>query len=81
MAETMELQPSYQSSQTVLSSICGCNPCGKRAIYVNAFCDVQFKSHWRERLVVVDDGATCYWQAVYDPVAKKFSQLKVNSRG
>jgi hypothetical protein len=52
----------------------------KKGIYVNAFCNRQDLSYWRDRLVVVDDGATCYWQAVYDPITKKFSSLRINSR-
>lgn len=53
---------------------------GKRRIYVNAFCAKEFLSDWRDRLIVVDDGATCFWQALYDPATKKFSSLTINSR-
>jgi hypothetical protein len=54
---------------------------GRMTIYVNAFCDKQPLSYWRDRLVVVDDGATCYWQALFDPTTKKFSALTINARG
>jgi len=54
---------------------------GEKVIYINAFCDPQPLSYWRDRLVVVYDGATCYWQALYDPTTKKFSELRINSRG
>jgi hypothetical protein len=54
---------------------------GQRRIYVNAFCDEQLRSEWRDRLVVVNDGATCFWQALYDPTIKKFSNLRINARG
>jgi hypothetical protein len=35
---------------------------GRNLLYVNAFCDAP--SYWRKRLVIVSDGATCYWQAL-----------------
>jgi len=53
---------------------------GKQKIFVNAFCDGQSFSDWRDRLVVVSDGATCYWQALYDPATKQFSNLRINAR-
>ena len=53
---------------------------GKKLIYVNAFCDAPPPPDWRNRLHLVTDGATCYWQALYDPATKKFSSLTINSR-
>lgn len=53
----------------------------KKLIYVNAFCDEQSHSNWREKLVFVNDGATCYWQALFDPVSKRFVDLRINPRG
>lgn len=53
---------------------------GKRRIFVNAFCEVDDLSDWRERLVVVDDGATCFWHALYDPSSGTFSNLEINPR-
>lgn len=53
---------------------------GKRRIYINAFCDDPPPSDWRSRLYVVVDGATCYWQAFYDPDTKTFSNLTINAR-
>jgi hypothetical protein len=53
---------------------------GQRRIYVNAFCDEHLRSHWRDQLVVVQDGATCFWQALYDPVTNRFSNLRINAR-
>jgi len=49
-------------------------------IYVNAFCDDPPPPDWRTHLYVVIDGATCYWQALYDPVTKTFSNLTINAR-
>lgn len=55
---------------------------GKKLIYVNAFCDDELPPFdWRNHLYVVTDGATCYWQAIYDPATKKISSLTINSRG
>jgi hypothetical protein len=53
---------------------------GKRQIYINAFCDDPPPSDWRSRLFVVIDGATCDWQAFYDPDTKSFSDLTINAR-
>jgi hypothetical protein len=53
---------------------------GERRIYINAFCDDPPPSDWRKRLHVVIDGATCYWQALYDPATKTFSNLTINAR-
>ena len=35
-------------------------------------------SDWRSHLYVVVDGATCYWQALYDPSTKSFSNHAIN---
>src|SRR6185437_990222 len=53
---------------------------GKRRIYINAFCVDPPPSDWRKRLYVVYDGATCFWQAFYDPSAGTFSDLTINPR-
>jgi hypothetical protein len=55
---------------------------GKKLIYINAFCEDELSPFdWHTHLYVVTDGATCYWQALYDPVTKKISSLTINSRG
>jgi hypothetical protein len=43
---------------------------GKKVLWVKAFCDERPPADWRSRLVVVDDGATCYWQAWFDSTTK-----------
>ena len=53
---------------------------GRRLIYVSALCDDPPPSYWRTRFVVVVDGATCYWQAFYDPATKRYSHLTINAR-
>lgn len=52
----------------------------QRRLYVNAFCDEKPPADWRTRLFEVSDGATCYWQALYDPATKTYSQLTINAR-
>jgi hypothetical protein len=53
---------------------------GKREIFVNAFCDAEPASDWRNHLVIVYDGDICYWQAPYDPLTQQFSNLRINAR-
>jgi hypothetical protein len=52
---------------------------GRNLIYVNASCEEPPPS-WHHRLYVVVDGATCFWQALYDPTTKTFSHLTINAR-
>ncbi len=52
----------------------------QKRIYVNAFCDEGPLAYWRDKLVVVIDGGTCFYQVLYDPAAKKFSNLRINAR-
>ena len=51
---------------------------GKQLIYINAFCDEAQFPDWHRRLVVVFDGGSCYWQALYEPVTHGFSALLVH---
>ena len=53
---------------------------GQRQIYVNAFCENPPPPDWRDHLYVVIDGATCFWQAFYNPITKTFSNLTINAR-
>ncbi len=53
---------------------------GQHRVYVNASCDETPPPTWRSHLYVVIDGATCYWQALYDPATKTFSYLTINAR-
>ena len=52
---------------------------GKRLIYINAFCNQFLVSYWRQQLVVVFDGGSCCWQAIYDPAQSKFSALRIDA--
>jgi hypothetical protein len=51
---------------------------GRNLLYVNGFCKAP--SYWHTQLVVVLDGGSCYWQALYDPATDKYSNLTVNGR-
>ena len=54
---------------------------GKKLIFVNASCGigVDDSDEWRHHLQVVYDGGKCFWQAFYDPLTQKFSNLKINA--
>ena len=52
---------------------------GKRLVYVNAFRDES--PNWRQRIVVIMDGGTRCWQALYDPAAHVFLTLRINGEG
>lgn len=52
----------------------------QKRIYINAFCDAPPPTNWRSHFYVVIDGASCYWQALYDPATKQFSNLTINAR-
>jgi hypothetical protein len=52
----------------------------RRMIFVDAFCDLKGFDYWQEHLVIVSDGATCFWHALYDPASGKFTYLQINGR-
>ena len=56
---------------------------GHQRIYVNAFCQghTATDERWRTEFVLVQDGGSCYFQAVYDVESKHFIQLSVNGVG
>jgi hypothetical protein len=76
----MEFQNSHRPSRAVLQAIRAGTSCGKMPLYLNAFCDENPPAYRRQRRVIVADGATCYWQAFYDPATKKYSHLTINAR-
>lgn len=51
---------------------------GRKLVYINAFCDDIPVSYWRAQLVLINDGGTCCWQALYDPLKREFSGLRIN---
>jgi hypothetical protein len=50
---------------------------GRNVVFVNAFCVVP-PSYTSERFVLVLDGGPCFFQAKYDPLAKRFIHLAFN---
>jgi hypothetical protein len=53
---------------------------GKKTIFVNAMCRTEPGEDWRKHLTLVMDGGKCFWNAVYDPSTRTFSNLVVNGR-
>jgi hypothetical protein len=57
---------------------------GRKLIYINAFGGgsdrIPFDIPWRKTPVVVCDGGSAHWGAIYDPKTHKFSQLQFNGR-
>lgn len=49
---------------------------GKRRVYVNAFCSAT--PAWREQVVAVKDGGSCYFQAIFDIGAGAYVDIRVN---
>jgi hypothetical protein len=54
---------------------------GREEIYINALCRQIPMSDWRKGLIGVDDGGTCFWQALYVPETKQYSGLRINGTG
>lgn len=52
----------------------------EKVIFVNAFCSVSDIPHWRDHLVVVADGGSCFWHASYIPSTRTFFDLEINGR-
>lgn len=55
---------------------------GRKLIYINAFGGsnghIPFDIPWQKQPVVVCDGGSAHWGAVYDPQSHKFSDLRFN---
>lgn len=50
---------------------------GQQYIYGNYFCD-SFGVDWRNTFVAVDDGGSCFFQAIYDVSANEITQVYIN---
>jgi hypothetical protein len=57
---------------------------GHKLIYINAFGGggdrIPFDIPWRKQPVVVCDGGSSHWGAVYNPKTHEFSQFRFNGR-
>ncbi|HYM32435.1 MAG TPA: hypothetical protein VEU47_14115 [Candidatus Cybelea sp.] len=52
---------------------------GEKFIWVNAFCDdFASQTDWTERLVVVLDGGTCFFNVRYSAARMRFERLMIN---
>ncbi len=51
---------------------------GRRLIYVNAFREAMANKEWRQYAIVVCDGGSGAWGAVYDPASRSFSDFALN---
>ena len=51
---------------------------GRKWIYINAFTSSRRVPEWRRRLTNGCDGGTAFWGVLYDPAARRFSQLRAN---
>jgi len=51
---------------------------GKKWIFVNSFCDWKDDGFWRDRLIIVKDGGTCFFKVRYDVSSSRFDQLQIN---
>lgn len=52
---------------------------GKKAIYINGFCQA-LGIQWRTQRVYVKDGGSCFFQAYYDPASKNIYDVYVNGQ-
>jgi hypothetical protein len=53
---------------------------GKKWILVNSFCEEHWKrdDSWLDRMVVVLDGGSCFFTALYDPATSQFERVTIN---
>jgi hypothetical protein len=54
---------------------------GKRLLYANAFLDTMPNKEWQQYAIVVCDGGSGAWGAVYDPKQRRWSDLRFNGGG
>jgi hypothetical protein len=51
---------------------------GRRLIYVNAFLAAGPNTDWKQSAVVICDGGSAAWGAVYNPQARRFAEFAFN---
>jgi len=54
---------------------------GHRLIYINAFLDAMANKDWKAYAIVICDGGSAAWGAVYDPGSRDFSHFSFNGKG
>jgi hypothetical protein len=51
----------------------------RKLIYLNAFCNPsKFNSRWKQEIILVKDGGSCYFQVYFDPGKNEFIHLHYN---
>ena len=53
---------------------------GRRLIYVNAFLETMANKDWKQYAIVICDGGSRAWGALYDPDSRDFSDFSFNGR-
>ena len=53
---------------------------GHHKIYINAFIDAMANKDWKAYAIVVCDGGSAAWGAVYDPSSRDFSDFSFNGK-
>jgi len=56
----------------------GYTDAGKKWIFVNSFCRWKEDGFWRDTMIIVNDGGTCYFRVRYDVSNSRFEQLEIN---
>lgn len=56
----------------------GVGPGDGELVSANALCDTETLDDWRDELIYVNDGGTCFWQALYDPALDRVVDFTVN---
>lgn len=51
---------------------------GEKVIEIHAFCTLDEPGRLAKELVVILDGGSCYFQLIYHPDSKRFSNLQIN---
>jgi hypothetical protein len=50
----------------------------KKLVFVNALCTKESVKRLQKNIVLVLDGGSCFFNLLYDPTSRKFSNLVVN---
>lgn len=56
------------------------NAKGEKFVWVNCFCR-EGHNRWRRKIIIVEDGGKCYFQATFNLTTKTFFNVSVNGLG
>ena len=51
---------------------------GERVVEIHAFCSIENPNKLNQELIMVLDGGSCYFQLLYNPSSKQFTDLQIN---